>query len=158
VHGPTTGLYNHRLPPKFFLPFSSFFFILTLIECREIKKTLHYSGEPALHAVVLAAMNCPSGPFRSEFLITNSFSLCAWLQSGHGEEELVIVIQSTECIQACTVMFFAPCLFVLVKCTPAQRVMDIGMCNVPTASGVVSFPESRCRRVAEHWKGVLLEQ
>jgi len=72
-----------------------FFFILTLIECREIKKTLHYSGEPALHVVVLAAMNCPSGPFRSEFLITNSFSLCARLQPGHGEEaQLVIVNQS----------------------------------------------------------------
>ena len=48
-----------------------FFFILTLIECREITNTWHYSGEPALHIVVLAAMNCPSGPFRSEFLISN---------------------------------------------------------------------------------------
>src|SRR3954447_14225923 len=50
--------------PSISIPFL-FFFILTLIECGEIMNTSHYGGEPALHIVVLAAMNCPSGPFRS---------------------------------------------------------------------------------------------
>jgi len=32
-----------------------------------------------LHIVALSIINCPSGPFRSEFLISNPlFSLCAW--------------------------------------------------------------------------------
>lgn len=48
-----------QLPPLLF-----FFFILTLVDCGEIMKTLPYGGEPALHIVVLAALNCPSGPFR----------------------------------------------------------------------------------------------
>ena len=48
-----------------------FFFILTLIDTGELKHTLLYNGEPALHIVVLAVMNCPSGPFRSEFLMSN---------------------------------------------------------------------------------------
>jgi hypothetical protein len=36
-----------------------------LIDCAEIMNTAPYGGEPALHIVVLAVMNCPSGPFRS---------------------------------------------------------------------------------------------
>jgi hypothetical protein len=76
---PCTG-HSHAYKCSPALPlldlFFFFFFILTLIECREIKNTLHYGGEPALHIVVLAAMNCPSGPFRSEFLLSQpSFSL-----------------------------------------------------------------------------------
>jgi hypothetical protein len=61
--------------PPFPVPFL-FFFILTLIECGEIMNTSHYGGEPALHIVVLAVMNCPSGPFRSEFLISNWSLAC----------------------------------------------------------------------------------
>jgi len=49
-----------------------------LIECREITKTWHYGGEPALHIVVFAVMNCPSGPFRSEFLISNWSLACSF--------------------------------------------------------------------------------
>jgi len=47
-----------------------FFFILTLIDCAEIMNTAPYGGEPALHIVVLAVMNCPTGPFRSQFLLS----------------------------------------------------------------------------------------
>lgn len=59
------GIYS-RQPAPILARFSSFFFfILTLIDCGEIKNTAQYGGEPALHIVVLTAMNCPSGPFRS---------------------------------------------------------------------------------------------
>ena len=70
VHRPTTlPIKKCRRSPSFQF-FSLLFFILTLIECREIMNTWYYGGEPALHIVVLAVMNCPSGPFRSEFLIS----------------------------------------------------------------------------------------
>ncbi|KAK3313223.1 hypothetical protein B0H66DRAFT_388367 [Apodospora peruviana] len=64
-------LIRSRLPS---LPSLLFFlFILTLIGCRELKNSLHHNGEPALHIVALAVINCPSGPFRSQFLMSNSF-------------------------------------------------------------------------------------
>ena len=55
--------------------------------------TAPYGGEPALHIVVLAVMNCPSGPFRSKFLLSTlqrwnpfSFHCVPGVASGHGEE------------------------------------------------------------------------
>ena len=70
VHRPPTPPIYSRLPSPL-LDFSFFFFfILTLINCGEIMFPSPYDGEPALHIVVLAVMNCPSGPFWSEFLMS----------------------------------------------------------------------------------------
>ncbi|KAH8882132.1 hypothetical protein GQ53DRAFT_753853 [Thozetella sp. PMI_491] len=33
--------------------------------------TLEYDGRPALHIVEPTVMDCPSGPFRSQFLMSN---------------------------------------------------------------------------------------
>src|SRR4051794_30421054 len=76
MHRPVNLPIKPRRRSQNFRLFSLLFFILTLIECREIMNTWHYGGQPALHIVVLAAMNCPSGPFRSEFLISNWSLAC----------------------------------------------------------------------------------
>ncbi len=75
VHRPADPSYKTPAGSQLLLLFFFlFFFILTLIDTGELKHTLLYNGEPALHIVVLAVMNCPSGPFRSEFLMSNPIS------------------------------------------------------------------------------------
>ena len=90
VHRPPTPAYIFS-PPRPDSDFSFFFFfILTLINCGEIMFPSPYNGKPALHIVVLAVMNCPSGPFWSEFLMSTpemeSFHCAPGLESSHGEE------------------------------------------------------------------------
>ena len=113
VHRPFPQFYliSLCLPPSSTSQF--FFFILTLIECREIKNTSHYGGEPALHIVELAVMNCPSGPFRSEFLLSHSFSLCARLQLGYGEGEKKV---SLSIPRACSSLLYPSSLRQVAAC------------------------------------------
>ncbi len=87
VQGPTRWAILTPRPPRLLYEFSfPFFFILTLIGSREIKNTLEYGGKPALHIVELTAMDCPTGPFRSQFLMFYLFTvLVALLRCDGGE-------------------------------------------------------------------------
>jgi hypothetical protein len=53
-----------------------------------IMKQGYQSDRPALHIVEPVVLNCPSGPFRSEFLMSSLFFHYELGDaSGHGEEE-----------------------------------------------------------------------
>ena len=102
VHRPLTPAYIFS-PPRPVSDFSFFFFfILTLINCGEIMFPSPYNGKPALHIVVLAVMNCPSGPFWSEFLMSTpemeSFRCVPGLESSHGEEFFRVQVASCCCL------------------------------------------------------------
>lgn len=75
VHGPATLAYLFALQLLNFPPVLFFFFILTLIGYTWIMKQGYQSDRPALHIVEPVVLNCPSGPFRSEFLMSKQTTL-----------------------------------------------------------------------------------
>ena len=75
VHRPAKSAYLiSPLLPKLG-PLLFFFFILTLIGYTWIMKQGYQCDRPALHIAEPVILNCPSGPFRSEFLMSKQTTL-----------------------------------------------------------------------------------
>ncbi len=67
-------LFILRQPLASFRFFLLFFFLHTYLDWLQgDQEHLEYGGRPALHTVEPTAMDCPSGPFRSQFLMFKPF-------------------------------------------------------------------------------------